>query len=186
MSQEKPNKGLNYKLLLVTIVFCVAVGVPVVMNIKAKNPDMTVTKEKITREDLVGFQDKVKQMVETYTVRVEGETPVVHPPAGSDIYLLAKNYDWGNFTLELEKGQTYRLHLATLDMKHAIVVRELKLMNRIKVGEFKTLEFAPIRAGRFDIICGEFCGAGHASMVGSIIVTDTTVAAPEQGVASPQ
>jgi heme/copper-type cytochrome/quinol oxidase subunit 2 len=57
-------------------------------------------------------------------------------------------------------------------MKHAIVVRELRLQNRIKVGEIKTIEFAPKRAGTFDVICGEFCGAGHASMVGKLIVTE--------------
>lgn len=186
MSETKVKKGLNYKLLLVTIVFAVAIVVPVYLNMKSSQPDFIVTKEKITRADLAGFQEQVKQMVDTYTVRSDGDLPVVHPPAGSDIYLLAKNYDWGNFTLELEKGVTYRLHLATLDMKHAIVVRELKLMNRIKVGEFKTIEFAPIKAGRFKILCGEFCGSGHAGMVGTIIVTDTTVAAPAQGVASPQ
>lgn len=183
---SKVKKGLNYKLLLVTILFCAVIAVPVVMNIKAKNPDMKVTKEKITREDLVAFQEDVKQMVAKYTVRMDGEIPIVHPPAGSDIYLLAKNYDWGKFTLELEKGAFYRLHLATLDMRHAIVVRELKLMNRIKVGEFKTIEFSPIKAGKFVILCGEFCGAGHASMNGSLIVTETTVDAPDNGVASPQ
>jgi len=177
MSDQPVKKGLNYKLLLVTIVFAVAIVVPVFMNMKAQQPDIKVSKEKITREDLVGFQDKVKQMVEKYTVRVEGELPVVHPPADSDIYLLAQNYDWGKFTLELEKGVTYRLHLATLDMRHAIVVRELKLMNRIKVGEFKTIEFAPIKAGTFDVLCGEFCGSGHASMVGKIIVVDAPIPA---------
>jgi len=186
MNEKAVKTGLNYKLLMVTLVLAVVVLVPVVMNLKAKQPDIIVTKEKITRADLVGFKDQVKQMVEKYTVRLEDGVPVVRPPANSDIYLLAQNYHWGKYTLELQKGVTYRLHLATLDMKHAIIVRELKLMNRIKVGEFKTIEFAPIKAGQFDIICGEFCGAGHASMVGSIIVTEATAPAPSGGIASPQ
>jgi len=186
MSETQVKKGLNYKLLLITIIFAVAIVVPVYINMKNSQPDIVVTKEKITRADLVGFQKKVKQMVEKYTVRVDGDMPVVHPPVNSDIYLLAQNYHWGKYTLELEKGVTYRLHLATLDMKHAIIVRELRLMNRIKVGEFKTIEFAPIKAGTFNILCGEFCGSGHASMVGSIIVTDATVPAAASGVASPQ
>ena len=186
MSETQVKKGLNYKLLLITIIFAVAIVVPVYINMKNSQPDIIVTKEKITRADLVIFQEKVKLMVEKYTVRNDGDMPVVRPPANSDIYVLAQNYHWGKYTLELEKGVSYRLHLATLDMKHAIIVRELKLQNRIKVGEFKTIEFAPIKAGRFDIICGEFCGAGHASMVGSIIVTEATVPAAAGGVASPQ
>jgi len=45
-------------------------------------------------------------------------------------------------------------------------------MNRIKPGEIKTIVFAPKRAGRFKLICGEFCGPGHAGMVGTVIVVE--------------
>ncbi|GAV19389.1 cytochrome c oxidase subunit 2 [Mariprofundus micogutta] len=169
---KAPKKGLNYRLILLTVVFGAIVLIPIFMKVKSSNPDFVVTKVKIAESELVGFKEKVDAMVAKYTVRHDGDMPIVHPPAGSDVYLLAKNYDWGKFTLELEQGEKYRLHLATLDMKHAIVVRELRLMNRIKVGEFKTIEFSPSAAGTFDLICGQFCGSGHAGMVGKIIITE--------------
>ncbi|MDX8395121.1 MAG: hypothetical protein R8K22_01765 [Mariprofundaceae bacterium] len=172
MSDIKEKKGANIPLILVTILFVVILIVPITMKILDANPDFKVTKEKITREDVEKFKIKVDEMVAKHTVRMEGKTPIVHPPVGSDVYLLSRNYDWGKFILELEKDKKYRLNLASEDMKHAIIVRELKLMNRIKVGEFKVIEFAPIKAGRFKLICGQYCGPGHDKMVTDIIVTE--------------
>ncbi len=134
-------------------------------------PDYTVTKNKITRAQLDEFLGKIKHMVSTYTVRHEGDMAVVHPPADSDIYLLGRNYTWGKYILELEQGQPYRLHLASLDMPHALIVHELRLMNKIKLGQFTTVSFSPHKAGRFKMYCGDFCGTGHYGMVGTMIVT---------------
>jgi len=172
MNPVQEKKRVNIGLfLLIAVLATVVVGSFTIKTISSK-PDIKVTKQKITRAERDGFKAKVDQMVARYTVRREGDMPIVHPPPGSDIYLLARNYDWGKFILELERGKTYRLHLASLDLRHAIVVYELKLMNRIKPDEFKIIEFSPAKAGRFRIICGEWCGIGHAGMMGTILVTE--------------
>jgi cytochrome c oxidase subunit 2 len=173
MNRSQKKKPFNVRLFLATIALVLALLVPLAIKVIELRPDYTVTKQKITRADLEDFKKKVNKMVSDYTVRYEGKIPIVHPPGGSDIYLLAKNYDWGNYILELERGKPYRLHLATLDMRHAIVIYEFKMMNRIKVGEFKTITFTPERAGRFKIICGDYCGPKHYDMVGTIMVADS-------------
>ncbi len=173
MNKPETKKGINFPLLIVTVLIVGTMISIATMKVLESRPDLKVEKVKITKEQLTEFIGKVDQMVARYTVREdENGMPIVHPPAGSEVYMLARNYDFGKFILELEKGKIYRLKLASKDMKHAIVVRELRLQNRIKVGEIKTIEFAPKRAGTFDVICGEFCGAGHASMVGKLIVTE--------------
>lgn len=166
--KKRVNMGL---FLVVALLVLTVVGSFTVKTITGR-PDLKVTKQKITRAERNVFKQKSKLMVARYTVRMEGDMPIVHPPPASDIYLLAHNYDWGKFILELEKGKPYRLHLASMDLRHAIVVRELKLMNRIKPDEFKIIEFSPRVAGRFKMVCGEWCGIGHADMVGTIIVVD--------------
>jgi len=168
--KKRANVGL---LLVLATLVSVVVGAFTMKTI-ASRPDLKVSKQKITRAERAVFKQKVEQMVARYTVRKEGDMPIVHPPPTSDIYLLAHNYDWGNFILELEQGELYRLHLASMDLRHAIVVHELKLMNRIKPDELKVIEFAPKTVGRFKMVCGEWCGMGHASMVGEIIVVETT------------
>ncbi len=57
----------------------------------------------------------------TFTPRRDNERPdgrsFVHPPAGSDVYLIARLWQWWPM-LELEEGKTYRLHLASMDWLH--------------------------------------------------------------------
>jgi cytochrome c oxidase subunit 2 len=55
------------------------------------------------------FAEKTNAMVEQYQVREEAGFPVVHPPPGSDVYLIARLWQWWPI-LEFEKDQTYRLY----------------------------------------------------------------------------
>ncbi len=59
---------------------------------------------------------KTQAIVDKYTVATETEQkiPVVHPPPGSDVYLIARLWQWWPM-LELEEGKTYRLHLSSMD-----------------------------------------------------------------------
>jgi len=147
-----------------------AVGVVVWKYINA-NPGYTITINKITPAGLADFRKKVEQMVLSYTVRREGDMPIVHPPAGSNIYLLASTQGWGKYILELEQGKSYRLNLASLDLKHTLAIRGLHLFNPIAAGELATITFSPAKAGRFTLQCGYVCGPWHDSMNSAIIVT---------------
>ena len=40
------------------------------------------------------FAAKSQAMIDEYTVREENYFPVVHPPAGSDVYLIARLWQW--------------------------------------------------------------------------------------------
>lgn len=52
------------------------------------------------------FQQKAQALADQYTVRTEtdAQIPVVKPPAGSDIYLVARLWQWWPI-YELEKGR---------------------------------------------------------------------------------
>ncbi len=177
LKQPKDNvnttkKPVNIGLLLGVVLVSGVIVAFLSWYVTHNQPAVTVSKQKIVPAQMTGFEKQVQQMVASYTVRFEDSIPVVHPPAGSDVYLLARNYSWGNFYIELERGQPYRLHLASQDMRHAIVIHELRLMYRIKPDEFKVVSFTPQKSGRFQIFCGEWCGIGHASMTGRLLVTD--------------
>ncbi|HED14126.1 MAG TPA: hypothetical protein ENI62_10835 [Gammaproteobacteria bacterium] len=172
-TKKRVNTGL---LLGIALTFALLIGL-LSRYVSQHQPNAKVTKQKIVPGQINAFREQVNKMVSRYTVRRERGIPIVHPPAGSDIYLLARNYNWGHYILELERGKPYRLHLASLDMRHAIVVHELRLMYRIKPDEFKVVKFTPDKAGRFQLLCGEWCGIGHASMTSQLLVTD----APPQG-----
>jgi len=76
------------------------------------------------------FQAKVNAFVEQYTAgqeeREEKGIPIVHPEPGSDVYLMAKSWVWYPI-LELEKGQTYRIHLSSVDVQHGLSIYPLNM-----------------------------------------------------------
>lgn len=121
------------------------------------------------------FQDKVDAMVEQYTVGTEGEagTPVVRPPPGSDVYMLARLWEWYP-VLELEEGQSYRLHLSSLDWQHGFSLQPANINLQVHPGIDMVVTLTPTGTGEYGIVCNEFCGIGHHTMLGKIRVVEGT------------
>lgn len=167
--QQAEKKRFNWPLFLFSA--CITLGVVGAFSYGMLNhqAEFTVKKYEVSKAD---FELKVKAMLSQYTVRVEGKKPVVHLPPDSDVYIPARNFDWGGFIIEMEKDQPYRLHLLSYDIKHALIIRELKIIKRVKPNQAVMLSFTPRTAGEFEMICGEYCGPGHVAMVGKLIVAD--------------
>jgi cytochrome c oxidase subunit 2 len=117
------------------------------------------------------FAKKANAMVEQYTVREESGFPVVHPPPGSDVYLIARLWQWWPI-IEFEKDQSYRLHISSMDWLHGFSLQPVNINLQIHPGYEMVLTVAPNQAGEFGIVCNEFCGIGHHTMIGKIYVTE--------------
>lgn len=117
------------------------------------------------------FAAKANQMVEEYQVRDEGGFPVVHPPAGSDVYLIARLWQWWPI-LEFEKDQTYRLHLSSMDWQHGFSLQPPNINISVHPGYDMVVTLTPDESGEFGVVCNEFCGIGHHMMLGKIYVVD--------------
>jgi cytochrome c oxidase subunit 2 len=117
------------------------------------------------------FAEKSNAMVEKYTVREESGFPVVHPPPGSDVYLIARLWQWWPI-IEFEKDQSYRLHISSMDWLHGFSLQPVNINLQIHPGYEMVLTVAPNEAGEFGIVCNEFCGIGHHTMIGKIYVTE--------------
>jgi cytochrome c oxidase assembly protein subunit 15 len=111
------------------------------------------------------FQAKVESMVSRWTVATDKETgmPVVRPPAGSDVYLLARMWEWYPL-LELERGGSYRLHLSSVDVVHGLAVRAGGLDLHVRPGREEVVAFTVPAAGDVDLVCNEYCGVRHHRM----------------------
>jgi len=119
------------------------------------------------------FSKKVEAMVAKYKVREEGNTgiPVVRPPAGTDIYMLARIWEWWPI-LELEKGKTYRLHLSSMDWQHGFSLQPVNINIQVHPNYEMVLTIKPTQAGEFSVVCNEYCGVGHHTMLGRIRVVE--------------
>jgi len=125
------------------------------------------------RVDPEVFGEKVEAMVGQYTVREEGDTgiPVVHPPPGSEIYLRARLWEWYPI-LELEKDQTYRFHLSSMDWQHGFSLQPTNINIQVHPKYEMVLTISPNEAGEFGIVCNEYCGIGHHQMLGKMYVVE--------------
>jgi len=117
------------------------------------------------------FSQKTQVMIDQYTVRQEGGFPVVRPPPGSDVYLIARLWQWWPI-LELEKDQSYRLHLASLDWQHGFSLQPVNINAQVHPGYEMVMKLKPNQSGEYGVICNEFCGIGHHTMVGKIYVVE--------------
>ena len=135
-----------------------------------------------TKVEPTAFYQRTQQFVEDYQVGTEQGMPVVEPPAGAEVYLIGQMWRWYPI-LKLKEGVTYRLHLSSLDVNHGFSLFPVNLNFQVVPGYDYGLRVTPNAAGEFKIICNEFCGIGHHTMVGKVIVepADATAAVNGQG-----
>ena len=117
------------------------------------------------------YAEKANAMVEKYTVREESGYPVVHPPPGSDVYLIARLWQWWPI-IEFEKDQSYRLHISSMDWLHGFSLQPVNINLEIHPGYEMVLTVTPNQSGEFGVVCNEFCGIGHHTMIGKIYVVE--------------
>ena len=117
------------------------------------------------------FSRKTQAMVDKYTVRTETEAkiPVVAPPAGSDVYLIARLWNFWPI-LELEKDKTYRLHLTAMDYNHGFSLQPANINIQLVPGYEHVVTVTPNKAGTYSLVCNEFCGINHHTMVSRLYV----------------
>jgi cytochrome c oxidase subunit 2 len=117
------------------------------------------------------YQKKTEDMVAKYKVREETDlkVPVVHPPGGADVYLIARLWSWWPM-LELEAGKTYRLHLMSMDYLHGFSLQPENINIQVHPGYEHVVTVTPTAPGTFGIVCNEYCGINHHTMASRLYV----------------
>lgn len=129
--------------------------------------------------DPAAFFTRTQEFIAQYQIGDDRGMPIVAPPPGSDIYLTAMSFQWTPI-LQLEQGKEYILHLSSLDVNHGFSLYPINVNFQVVPGYDYGLRVTPTAAGDFRIICNEFCGIGHHTMVGRVIVVDSTGNLPAQ------
>jgi cytochrome c oxidase subunit 2 len=124
--------------------------------------------------DPQAFEQRTQEFIAQYQIGEDRGMPIVAPPAGSDVYLMGRSFQWTP-VLQLEKDREYILHLSSLDVNHGFSLYPMNVNFQVVPGYDYGLRVQPTEAGDFRIICNEFCGIGHHVMVGRVIVVDPAV-----------
>lgn len=124
-----------------------------------------------TTVEPAAFEARVNRFVTDYKVGEENGYPVVAPPPGSEVYLLARMWQWYP-VLKLKKGAEYTLHLSSMDINHGFSLFPINVNFQVLPGYDYALRVSPNSSGDFRIICNEFCGIGHHLMIGKVLVEE--------------
>ena len=125
------------------------------------------------RVEPAAYYKRTMEFIKAYQVGVDHGIPVVQPPPGAEVYLMAQQFQWTP-VLKLQLNTEYTLHLSALDVNHGFSLFPVNVNFQVVPGYDYGLRVKPTESGDFRIICNEFCGIGHHTMVGRVIVIDST------------
>jgi cytochrome c oxidase subunit II len=105
------------------------------------------------------------------------------PPADSmDIFVMGKKWMWkfaypggpnSVNVLRVPAGRPVRLLMTSRDVIHSFYVPEFRVKQDVIPGRYSQIWFQATTPGRYQILCAEYCGAGHSIMRGEVIVLKT-------------
>jgi len=101
------------------------------------------------------------------------------PPQTLDVWVTAKQWVWkfayaqgpsSAGVLFVPLGRPVRLVMTSRDVIHSFYVPAFRVKQDAVPGRYTTAWFEATQAGRWDLDCAEFCGAGHSRMLAQVVV----------------
>ncbi len=100
------------------------------------------------------------------------------PRDATDVYVTGKQWVWkfayaqGPTTagiLYVPVGRPVRVRITSRDVIHSFYVPDFRLKRDAVPGRYTTTWFEADTTGHFQILCAEYCGAGHSRMWGEVV-----------------
>ena len=163
----KPLDRLERSWLIIAFIWCLFLTAMMPLWLFLGRQNVPATSYRVAPAD---YQKQVFSFTDQYKVDTDKGVPVVAPPPG-DVYILARQWQWYPI-LKLKKGETYRLHIGSIDVQHGFSLQPTNLNFMVIPGYDYVINLTPTQSGEFSIVCNEFCGIGHHLMVGKMVVTE--------------
>ncbi len=75
-------------------------------------------------------------------------------------------------TLHVPLGVPVKLTMTSEDVIHSFFIPAFRVKNDVLPGRYTQVWFEPVKAGRYDLFCTEYCGNEHSRMVGWVEVME--------------
>ncbi len=113
------------------------------------------------------FMEKIRAQQEKYGLP-DGS---VRLPTGSNVYILASQFAFTPRTIRLVFGGNYELIFFSTDVYHGASLIQSGSVNMVIVPDMTArMSIKATQLGEIQLLCNEYCGAGHHLMKGKIIV----------------
>jgi cytochrome c oxidase subunit II len=88
------------------------------------------------------------------------------------IKVVAKKWDFVPGVIKVKKGETIVLKLTAPEVPMGFNLPDFDTRADIVPGKVATLRLTPNKVGKFIFLCDVFCGDGHETMNGQLVVTE--------------
>lgn len=91
-------------------------------------------------------------------------------PVTKTFNISAKKWEFSPSTITVNKGDTVVINITSTDVSHGFFIPDFNVNTSISAGKTSSVSFVASKTGTFSFSCSVFCGSGHGSMTGVLIV----------------
>ena len=154
--------------MVIALLLCIMLFVWMVMwHVYGKQNPSNIT----YRTNPTEFTNLSEAYVKKNIVGSDNGIPVVRPEPNSDVFVMAQMWRWSP-VLILQKDESYNMHVSSKDLMHGLSIQPVNMNFQIYPGYDYVLRFKPTETGEYKVVCNEFCGIGHHTMIGKIVVIE--------------
>ncbi len=99
-----------------------------------------------------------------------GSGPNTQTSKTVEFTITAKQWEFEPSTITVTEGDLVTLVITSIDVDHGISIPGLGVNENLIAGQTTTIEFIADKKGNYSFSCNVYCGQGHSSMAGIIII----------------
>lgn len=121
----------------------------------------------------------VEGRVDPNLITTPGASPWAAPsvrelaPGKYEAYVLAQIWRFDPGEIRIPAGSEITLYVTSKDVQHGFKIMDTNINLMVLPGQISKLKTTFHNPGTYNIICHEYCGIGHHTMYGQIIVEET-------------
>ena len=105
--------------------------------------------------------------------------PRAQTPEPRVVEVVARRFAFEPAEITAAVGERVVLMVRSADGVHGLEIKRFKVKKEVpRGGDPVSIEFTASEAGRFPILCSEYCGQDHDKMKGTLVVTAEAVEQP--------
>ena len=121
------------------------------------------------------------ERVNPNTVATPGASPWGDPvdervrelaPNKYEAYILSQTWSFLPNRITIPRGASITFYVTSKDVQHGFNIAGTNINMMIIPGQVSTLTATFDEAGEYNIVCNEYCGVGHQTMFGTIVVEE--------------
>lgn len=93
-------------------------------------------------------------------------------PYKYEAYILAQTWAFLPNRITVPEGSSITFYVTSKDVQHGFIIADTNINMMIIPGQVSTLTATFDEAGEYHFVCNEYCGVGHQTMFGTIIVEE--------------